>query len=810
MLPKDNHINFNRSYLSLLDKVEKQIQKPLFRFLIYLLTFIGAGGIFYLLIGICFWPSDTYLGLALLALLFFVLLEGYLGYYGFLKNYIGKVHFHSANLVDYLNLNLYRIFREESENIRVPELMLRLMQEKKVLLFLQRLELSPSWLKEILLKEKEPRFALKNLLEESLALAFSLGEKRVDELIVFLLLLEIFPLTASILHRQRIERKDLILLYRWFKNKKSKKIFQVRFTGGIARDWTIGYSPILDRFAVNLAYLKTAEWETLAHRELKEELENVLIQSRKGNVLLVGKPGIGKRSLVIALAQDLKKGICPFSLAYKRILEIKMEQVLTSGKDEAGIRSLFGEILNDVFRAGDVILYFDDFSVLCGGGRALGKANLIDLILPYLKHPAFQIIASISPGDYEHYIVQNQSLMESLNFIEIKEPNYIENFLILEGAALTLESKSQLFFSYLALRQIIELSERYFWQEPFPIKSIHLLEKISQKAVGRGVVFITKETVSRFFEEITKIKVGEVREEEKTILLHLEEILHERIVDQKEAIKLLAEAIRIRRAGIKQERKPMGSFLFLGPTGVGKTETAKAITEAYFGSEGAMVRFDMSEFQNKKDVYRFIGHFETNFPGELIEAVKQNPSGVILLDEFEKAHPDILNLFLQVLDEGFLTDVFGQKVYFTNHIIIATSSAGSNYLVELLKKYKNYKEVSKKLVDYLIQERVFRAELLNRFNKVIVFKPLGPKEIYQIAELKLAKLKEEIYRSKRIELEVAPEVLQKLAKAGFKPEFGARELERVIREKIESLVAQKIIQGQLKAGAKIVIRTKDL
>ena len=194
----------------------------------------------------------------------------------------------------------------------------------------------------------------------------------------------------------------------------------------------------------------------------------------------------------------------------------------------------------------------------------------------------------------------------------------------------------------------------------------------------------------------------------------------------------------------------------------------------------------------------------------MIEAVKQNPSGVILLDEFEKAHPDILNLFLQVLDEGFLTDVFGQKVYFTNHIIIATSSAGSNYLVELLKKYKNYKEVSKKLVDYLIQERVFRAELLNRFNKVIVFKPLGPKEIYQIAELKLAKLKEEIYRSKRIELEVAPEVLQKLAKAGFKPEFGARELERVIREKIESLVAQKIIQGQLKAGAKIVIRTKDL
>lgn len=811
MLFKDSvHIDFKRSYLFLLDKIEKQTQKPLFRLLSFFFTLVGAGGIFYLLFGLWLWPSYFYLGLALTGVLFFVLLEGYLGYYGFLRNYVEKVHFNSANLADYLDLEAYRLLRDESENIRIPEVMLKLMQKEEVLVFLQRLEIDPLWLKEVLFKEQEPRYALVELMEEGLSLAFSLGKKRIDALLIFLLLLEFFPLTAALLHRQKIERKDLILLYLWFKNKEPEGIFQLKFRGGIARDWTIGYSPILDRFATNLAYLQTAEWETLAHRGFKEELKKVLIQSRKGNVLLIGRAGIGKRSLVISLAQDLKEGKCPFSLAYKRILEVKMERVLTLGKDEAGIRALFGEILNDVFRSGDAILYFDDFSVLCGGGKALGKANLIDLILPYLKHPAFQIIASISPEDYEQYIAQNESLLESLNIMEIKEPTFSENILILEGVASTLEARGQLFFSYPALRQIIELSKRYFWQEPFPVKSIHLLERVAQKAVSRGTSFVSYEVVNRIFEEITKIKVGEIKEEERSALLSLEKILHQRIVDQKEPIKFLAEAIRIRRAGIREGNKPIGSFLFLGPTGVGKTETAKAITEAYFGFEGAMIRFDMSEFQTKKDVYRFIGHFETNLPGQLTEAVKQNPSGVILLDEFEKAHPDILNLFLQVLDEGFLTDVFGQKVYFSNHIIVATSNAGSEYLVGALKRNQDYARVSQQLIDYLIRERLFKAELLNRFDKVVVFKPLGPEEIYKIAQLKLAKLKEEIYRLKRVQLEVAPKAIKKLARLGYKPEFGARELERVIREKIESLVAKRIIQTDLKPGEVVRINEDEI
>ncbi len=810
MGPNQMYIDFNRTYLRLLDRVEQELRYGWVRLLIFLVSLLGLAGLSYLLFGVWLWPSYLYLGFALLGLFVFVLVEGYLGYYGFLRNYMEKVHFRSENLVDYLDLSVYRLLKKEGGQIRVPDLILELGQtDKRVDIFIRRLEIAPEWLREVLLKEQGPEVELKKLLQEAWGLAFAQGRKKIDSLLLLIVLLEYFPLTAALLHRKRIERTDLLLLYRWLSSQEEKGFFVVRFTGGIARDWTVGYSPILDRFATNLAFLNTAEWETLAHKESKEELKKVLLQSRRGNVLLVGRPGVGKRSLVISLAQDLREGRCPLSLAYKRILEIKMDRVLTVGKDEAGIRALFGEIIRDVFRAGDVILYFDDFSVLCGGGKALGKANLIDLLLPYLRHPSFQLIASISPSDYEHYIARNEALLEEFNVLEIKEPNFTENVLILEGVASALEYRGEIFFTYLALRRVIELAQRFLWQEPFPIKSIHLLEKIAQKASTQSQSFITQDLVDEFFEAFTRVKVGKVSQEEREILTNLEEILHQRIVDQEEALRLLAEAIRIRRAGIKSSHKPVGSFLFLGPTGVGKTEAAKALTEVYFGSEGALIRFDMSEFQTKKDVYRFIGHFETNLPGQLTEAVKENPSGVILLDEFEKAHPDILNLFLQILDEGFLTDVFGQKVYFTNHIIIATSNAGSNRIAEWLRQGKSYKEVSKDLVSYLIRARLFRAELLNRFDRVVVFKPLSPEDIYKIAELKLAQLTEEIYRLKRIKLKVEPEAIKFLARLGYKPEFGARELERVIREKIESLLAEKIIQGEVSSGGEIVVSLQD-
>jgi len=434
----------------------------------------------------------------------------------------------------------------------------------------------------------------------------------------------------------------------------------------------------------------------------------------------------------------------------------------------------------------------------------------MDLILPFLKHPGFHIIASISPSNYEQYITKNEALLEEFNLLEIKEPSFAENILILQGLCSTYESYLQIFFTFPAIKRIMELSQKYLWKEPFPMKAIHLLEKVTQYAMANKLSLIGKEIIEDVFEEMTKIKVGKIKQQEKNLLLNLENIFHQRVVDQEEAIKLLAEAVRIKRAGIKSSPKPIGSFLFLGPTGVGKTETAKTLAQCYFGSEDTMIRFDMSEYQNKQDVYRFIGNPRTQMPGQLTEAVKENPFALILLDEIEKAHPDILNLFLQVLDEGFLTDVFGQKVYFSNHIIIATSNAGSDYLIQLLKNKLPFSDIQKRLFDYLIKQRLFRVELLNRFDKVIYFKPLGLNEILQIANIKIGQLKDELFSLKRINLEIGPEAVKTLALLGYKEEFGARELERTIREKVESLIAKKIIEESASSGGSIHIGVEDL
>jgi len=802
-------VDFSKTYLSSLLSLDNKINSSIFKIFSYLSSIFGILALFYITIGEFIWPSYLYKALSCFLLVTFLINLGYLGYYGFLKNFLSKVHFISDNLADFLELALYRDLKEYKEAIYSSDLGLELLKYPEINLFLWRLEIDTSWLRDVLFKNKGTLLKMEDLLYSAFLIALSLGKSQIDKYSLFLALLRKDPFLASLVNKENIEEFDLFLLAKWFDEKK-EGFFDLKFTGGIAKDWAVGYSPLLDRFAYNLAFAALENWEILAHKNLKEDLKKVLLESRRGNILLVGRPGIGKRSLAIALAKDLAEGKCPYSLAYKRILEVQMDQLFTVGKDAAGIRGLFGEIIDDVYRAGDAILYFDDFSVVIGGGEALGKADLSDLIIPYLKDPRFRIIASISRSDFEHYVSRKEALLEEFNVIEVKEPTYSENILILEGLAAIIEGETSALFSYLALKQILDLSHRYIWQEPFPLKSIHLLEKVAQNSLSKGINLIRKEVVSDAFEEITKIKVGKIKTEERGKLINLEKILHQRVVDQDEAIKAIAEAIRMRRAEVTLEsRKPIGSFLFLGPTGVGKTETAKTLAETYFGSDHLMIRFDMSEYQNKFDVYRFIGDPKSGLPGQLVEAVKNNPFALILLDEIEKAHPDILNLFLQVLDEGFITDVFGQKIYFTNHLIIATSNAGSNFLVSLLQKNLSYQQITSALSDFLIKEGIFKAEFLNRFDKIIYFKPLTENELFEIAKLKISALSRELYERKRLELEVDEGALRILSRMGYKPEFGARELERVIREKIEALVAKRIIEKGIERG-KLVITSNDL
>jgi ATP-dependent Clp protease ATP-binding subunit ClpA len=314
---------------------------------------------------------------------------------------------------------------------------------------------------------------------------------------------------------------------------------------------------------------------------------------------------------------------------------------------------------------------------------------------------------------------------------------------ILEDTIPLIEYKSKVFITYEAIKEVISAADKYIVNLPNPEKSINLLDSVASHAVReRGRTVLLPKDVLSYVSDKYEVPAGEASQKEKENLLNLEQIMHQRVVGQTEAINAISNAMRRARAGVTDSKKPIGSFLFLGPTGVGKTETAKALASAYFGKEDKMIRFDMSEFQNKEDIYRFIG---SSIGGEAVQGalttqVREHPFSLLLFDEIEKAHRDILDLFLQMLDEGVITDGFGRKVSFSNTIIIATSNAGANLIRESIKSGTDYEKTKKILLDYLQQNNIYRPEFLNRFSGVIAFSPLSREEIYKICQMQIERL----------------------------------------------------------------------
>ena len=317
--------------------------------------------------------------------------------------------------------------------------------------------------------------------------------------------------------------------------------------------------------------------------------------------------------------------------------------------------------------------------------------------------------------------------------------------------------------------------------------------------------FITDAAVTDYLSFKTGINQGEIDGEERNKLLNLEERLHKLVIGQDEAVRQVSEALRRTRSGIGNSHKPVGSFLFLGPTGVGKTETAKALAKTYFGDEKHLVRLDMSEFKSPSSIDRLLGSSHQNQPGRLVTMIKDNPYCLLLLDEIEKAHPEILDIFLQILDEGYVTDAFGEKINFRNTLIIATSNAGASLIKKMVEeKYQN-EEIKSAVVDWAIENNVFRTEFLNRFDGVVFFRTLNDKELVSVVRLQLQKFIRRLSKEKNIEIEFNEEIINQIIQKGYNPIFGARSLNRYIEDEIEGIVARKIISGEILSGEKIVL-----
>jgi ATP-dependent Clp protease ATP-binding subunit ClpA len=377
--------------------------------------------------------------------------------------------------------------------------------------------------------------------------------------------------------------------------------------------------------------------------------------------------------------------------------------------------------------------------------------------------------------------------------------------LALEDYALKLENQHKILVGYDALHEAYRLSQKYISDEAMPGKAITLLER-SASFTDNSV--LTKKSVQQCIEQSTGIKVADADQMEVDKLLNLEDLIHERMIDQAQAVTAVASTLRRARAGVSSQNRPLGSFLFLGPTGVGKTELAKSLAATYFNDETNMIRIDMSEYQQGSDVERLLND-GSDKSSSLIMQARQKPFSVILLDEVEKAHPNILNLLLQLLDEGQLTDLNGRKVSFRESIIIATSNAGAAFISEQIEQQKDVANIKDQLIDQLIKEATFKPELINRFDDIVIFKPLEKPELTQVVNLLLAELNKNL-ALQNISVELSSEAVDYIVETGYDPRLGARPMRRTLQKAVEDTLAKKILTGEAKPGSHIILNLEDL
>ena len=581
---------------------------------------------------------------------------------------------------------------------------------------------------------------------------------------------------------------------------------------GIGKDWAYGATYLLDRysrsFKSNHPVTEQRLSHFLGHQKQTGAIESVLSRSSQANVLIVGEPGTGKRTTIAGLDNMIGDGRARPELEYKRIMELDAPSLVASAKTKGELENLIIRIFNDAAKAGNIILVIDNFADFLNSANALG-VSLVQLLNPYLQNSNLQVIAISDSGNYKRFLQPDSGLMQYFEIIRTEEPEKDELYQILEEIAMEIEQKNGLLFPYQTISEIIASSDRYVTEGALPERAIDTMEVVSARVSGAGRNVVLPQDISDFISEKIKMPLGPLKLEERERLMKLEEILHRRVVGQEEAIGAISAAVRRSRAGIGESKKPIASFLFLGPTGVGKTETAKALAEVYFGNDLAMTRFDMSEYQNENGLERLIGLFEKNEPGILAASMRDKPYGLLVLDEFEKCDQKVKDLFLQILDEGFFADAFGKKVFLRNNIIIATSNAGSRLIWEMAKKGIDPSTLKETIIDEIQKAGVFKAELLNRFDGLIIFHHLTPEHLKKIAALMLGKLKKRL-KEKEIDFIINDILIEKVAEIGYDPVFGARPMQRAISDHIEKKISEWLIGGRIERGMKIEFKKEDL
>lgn len=576
--------------------------------------------------------------------------------------------------------------------------------------------------------------------------------------------------------------------------------------GAVNRAYTSVATPILDHFSRDLTVMaKYGYFEILVGREKEMKAIFDAFESGQYGILLVGPNGVGKRIMIEGLAQLMVKEEVPEFLKDKRLVEIDIPRLIGGASPEEAQDRLLS-MINEVLRSRNIVLYLENLEAMVGvssGGE--GSLDLAEVLADAISRQGLYCLASIGSEDYVKF-VEDKQIGEVMTTVGIKEPEEDEAIQIVESKVGFIEGKYPAYIDYNAVFSSVDMTKKYINDEFLPEKAIKVLQlaavKATKKKGGKGRSLVDKEDVAEVISETTGIPVSKVGESETEKLLSLEENIHRRLIGQDEAVKAISGSLRRARAELREGKRPIASFLFLGPTGVGKTELAKSVAEVYFGNENYMVRLDMSEYQLADSVKKMIGDPSGSL-GYLTEAVRKKPFSLVLLDEIEKAHPDVLNLFLQLMDDGRLTDGQGRTINFTNSIVVATSNAGALYIEEAIKNGVNLNSIKEELIENHLN-KIMRPELINRFDGVVVFTPLSQEEIIFVTRLLLNKIAKSL-EVKGVSLVVTDEGVKKLAALGYDPKFGARPLRRLLQDKIENEIANLVLAKKLKRRDTIII-----
>jgi len=634
------------------------------------------------------------------------------------------------------------------------------------------------------------------------------NETRIDANIVLYLFFTFVHCCRDLLNQADLSEEDLVGLLHWehfhhhFRLKDKPWSPQaIAHNSSLGRSWIMGYTDALDMLTteIDASQETSGERSIVIHKEAVDAVLRMLLRSKERNVLVLGKTGTGKRTLIRNVVKELRSHERTKHLPFTRVLQLQTEKLLS------GVANPDAFLLNALNRAqqsGRFILVIRDLSLLLRSA----DQNLMGVLKKFLESSSISVVGIADTQDY-HSLIKTDPMLDSLfQKVTVEDANDEEAMETLMAHYFALQSHN-IRITYKALKSILDLTKRFLsMRGGLPGTALDVMDEAVHRAAENGDTFVRETHVREVISLKSRVNVQQVSEGEKERLLVLDEAMQSRVIGQDNAIHAVVSSLKRARMDLRERKKPVGTFLFLGPTGVGKTETAKVLAEEYFGASDAMIRLDMNEYSHADSVFGVIGDSGST-EGFLAQRVQDKPFSLILLDEIEKAHPTVLNLFLQILDEGFLTDSRGIRTDFRNTIIIATSNAGALFIRDFVKEHAEYDKQAFKtaLIDSILQQKLFTPEFVNRFDELVLFYPLSLENAGRVATLMIDSIIGDLQKRRGITVRLEDGVIAALVKRGYSVEFGAREMRRTITDMIEDYLADYLLRHDVKRGDEIVI-----